>query len=55
MIGILLLVCVVFYVIPRTAVLGAILLTGFSEVRLLRAYRLNIHSGMTCFRWRSRG
>jgi DoxX-like protein len=28
-IGIILLVCVVFYAIPRTAVLGAILLTGY--------------------------
>jgi DoxX-like family len=27
--GIILLVCVVFYVVPRTAVLGAILLTGY--------------------------
>ena len=28
-IGIILLVCTVFYIIPRTAVLGAILLTGY--------------------------
>ncbi|HEY0351243.1 MAG TPA: DoxX family protein [Gemmatimonadales bacterium] len=28
-IGIILLVCVIFYAIPRTAVLGAILLTGY--------------------------
>jgi hypothetical protein len=27
--GIILLVCVIFYVVPRTAVLGAILLTGY--------------------------
>jgi len=28
-IGVLLLVCTIFYVIPRTAILGAILLTGY--------------------------
>ena len=28
-IGIILLLCVVFYLIPRTAILGAVLLTGF--------------------------
>jgi hypothetical protein len=38
--GIVLLSCTVLYLIPRTSVLGAILLTGYLGVRLLRTFGL---------------
>ncbi|HEV2298862.1 MAG TPA: DoxX family protein [Candidatus Acidoferrales bacterium] len=44
-IGGILLVCIVFYVIPRTSILGAILLTGY----LGGATELNLRSGNPWF------
>lgn len=44
-IGITLLVCVVIYVIPRTSVLGAVLLTGY----LGGAVATNLRSGASLF------
>ena len=44
-IGIILLVCTVFYIIPRTAVLGAILLTGY----LGGAVAANLRIGTSMF------
>ena len=44
-IGIILLVCTVFYIIPQTAVLGAILLTGY----LGGAVAANLRIGTTMF------
>ena len=44
-IGMLLLACTVIYVIPRTAVLGAVLLTGY----LGGAVETNVHAGHPLF------
>src|SRR5579864_3991318 len=44
-IGVILLVCIIFYAIPRTSILGAILLTGY----LGGATELNLRSGNPWF------
>ncbi len=44
-VGILLLVCTAFYVIPRTSILGAILLTGY----LGGATATQVHAGRSIF------
>jgi hypothetical protein len=44
-IGVLLLVCTVFYLIPRTAVLGAVLLSGY----LGGAVAIHLRAGSTTF------
>jgi DoxX-like family len=45
MIGLIELVCLALYILPRTAVLGAILLTGF----LGGAFAINLRAGMPTF------
>jgi hypothetical protein len=44
--GVVLIACTILYLIPRTAVLGAILLTGYWVVRLRRMFVSVVH----CFR-----
>ena len=48
--GVVLLSCTLLYLIPQTAVLGAILLTGYSAAR----WRRTSGSGLGCFRSASR-